>query len=254
MEANAVDLTDFVKLNIKFLHVFGCFFPDFHGPSLKKCAYWVYSVVVVVSLFGLCFASQITFFVISYGDFGKMMEVSFLLFTNVAQAFKLYCFLNYGSRIWNLLHKMNENIFQPRNDVQCDIVESDMRVSKIITKSYLLACTLTCMSWSISPLTEERGGGKMRLPLNGWYPFRTDKSPVFELIYVYQCLSTWLNGVVDISMNTFISGTIMFISAQLSILNDELVILGEKVEEDSVRRHFCDHLLRCINHYKSIIK
>ncbi|XP_064212330.1 odorant receptor 4 isoform X3 [Tribolium castaneum] len=86
-------------------------------------------------------------------------------------------------------------------------------------------------------------GSQRRLPLSGWYPFNTDKSPAFELVYIYQILTTWIGGMGNISMDTFISGIIMAISSQLSILNNALKNITKNNE-----------LVRCVFHYRIIIK
>jgi hypothetical protein len=132
-------------------------------------------------------------------------------------------------------------------------------MSKMISKIFLIMCTITCSSWAISPFLDTSGGQGVRLPLSGWYPFSTDGSPAFEFAYVYQIFSTWVGGLGDISMDTCMSGAIMLISAQLSVLNNALEIMRQNYQKDTekIRKEeekFRQSLIRNIEHYKSIIQ
>ncbi|XP_068909812.1 odorant receptor 4-like [Tenebrio molitor] len=105
-----------------------------------------------------------------------------------------------------------------------------------------------------------KSGERIRLPLSGWYPFKIDKPAVFELIYAYQIFATCINGLRNISMDTFLSGSIMVISGQLAILNNSLQIMEQcsksKVtsEVQGNQEKFRKILVRNVIHYKNIIQ
>ncbi|KAH0813201.1 hypothetical protein GEV33_009590 [Tenebrio molitor] len=171
----------------------------------------------------------------------------------------LYSFMANGSRVWKLVHSMNREAFRPRNSEQHAILSNEINMSKMISKIFLIMCTITCSSWAISPFLDTSGGQGVRLPLSGWYPFSTDGSPAFEFAYVYQIFSTWVGGLGDISMDTCMSGAIMLISAQLSVLNNALEIMRQNYQKDTekIRKEeekFRQSLIRNIEHYKSIIQ
>nr|CAM84010.1 olfactory receptor 12 [Tribolium castaneum] len=247
-----VDLTEFVRFNIKCIQFFGYFSPDFRNNSQRKLLFRIYAALFVGFAFILSLLSQIANMVDAFGDIEKMTEASFLLFTNLVQCFKIYTFANHGKKVWNLVYSMNRSDFKPNNLAQYWIVVNEIKTSKIISKLFLLACTLTCVSWAISPLLDKRGSDELRLPLSGWYPFSTEKSPAFEFAYTYQIFTTWVGGLGDISMDTFMSGTIMVISTQLSLLKDGLENVARNIKHDksSVNKN----LIQCACHYRSIIQ
>lgn len=240
-----IDLTEFVQFNIKCIQFFGYFSPNFKTKSHRNFFYHVWSCLFVGFAFILCLLSQIANMIDSFGDIEKMTEASFLLFTNLVQCFKIYSFMNHGKRVWDLVYSMNRKEFKPKSEKQYQILINEIKTSKIISKLFLLACTLTCVSWAVSPIFDKRGEDTLRLPLSGWYPFSTKKSPGFEFAYAYQIFSTWIGGLGDISMDTFMSGTIMVISAQLSVLTNAL---------ENVSNGKNKNLIQNVRHYKSIIQ
>ncbi|KAJ3656615.1 hypothetical protein Zmor_015678 [Zophobas morio] len=246
-----LDLREFLRLNIKLIHFFGYFSPEFHNSKIKVF-YFFYRLGFLSFIFFLCFLTQLANMIDSFGDIERMTDASFLFLTNMVQCLKLYCFIHNASRIWKLVYSMNTEVFRPRNQAQYEILRKEIKMSKIILSLYLLACTLTCISWGVSPLLDRTSDDGIRLPLSGWYPFSTDTSPGFEFVYFYQILSTWINGLGDISMDTCISGTIMFISAQLSVLKDAVETM--KPTSSSDHPTIKEALVRNVTHFKTIVQ
>jgi hypothetical protein len=169
-----LDLREIVYFNIKCINFFGYFSPEFPQTSKRKIFYRIYAATFVGFAFVLSLLSQIANMIDSFGDMEKMTEASFLLFTNFVQCIKLYSFMANGSRVWKLVHSMNREAFRPRNSEQHEILSNEIKMSKMISKIFLIMCTITCSSWAISPFLDTSGGQGVRLPLSGWYPFSTD--------------------------------------------------------------------------------
>nr|XP_015840913.1 PREDICTED: odorant receptor Or1-like [Tribolium castaneum] len=188
----------------------------------------------------------------SFGDMEKMTDASFLLLTNVVQSIKITVFNTYRSRVWQLVESMNREVFKPRNATQYNILVHEIKKSKFITISFFIACVLTCASWGISPLLDTTVTNRRRLPLSGWYPFKTEASPVFELTYAYQMFVTTVGGLGNISMDTFMSGCIMNLSAQISVLNNAL----ENMEPKKLRtdEEINESLVRNVIHHRNILQ
>ncbi|XP_068909801.1 odorant receptor 4-like [Tenebrio molitor] len=91
---------------------------------------------------------------------------------------------------------------------------------------------------------------QIRLPLSGWFPFKTDESPMFEIVYAYQIVTTVVNGLTVICMDTFMMGCIMVISGQLSVLNNAFANIKHSDETTAARRN----LIQNIVHYRNIIQ
>jgi hypothetical protein len=214
----------------------------------------------IVCRFCICFSSEIVNMVVVFGDIEKMTEASFVLLTNLSHLLKLYVFIKHGSEIRNLIKSINREEFKPRNLVQYKMLAEEIKVSKLLTKIFLFMCCVTCLLWAVFPLLDMKSGERIRLPLSGWYPFKIDKPAVFELIYAYQIFATCINGLRNISMDTFLSGSIMVISGQLAILNNSLQIMEQcsksKVtsEVQGNQEKFRKILVRNVIHYKNIIQ
>lgn len=139
------------------------------------------------------------------GDIEKVTEASFLTLTHVVQVAKFYYLYKYQDRVKALIATINREEFQPKNLIQYASLKTYVCTSKIITKIFLSACVVTCSFWGIYPFTME----ELALPLAGWFPFDTSQSPMFQVVYTYQIIAATVNGLSNISFDTFMSGKII---------------------------------------------
>ncbi|CAH1374413.1 unnamed protein product [Tenebrio molitor] len=226
----SLDLKEFVSFNVSCLYIFGYLSPEFKKSSRTKTYYGIYFVLFWGFTYVLCLASQIADMVAVFGDIEKMTETSFLLLTNTNQALKIYVFMFNGPRVRRLIKSLEREEFQPKTRVQYETIVEEIKI---------------------------RPGESIRLPLSGWYPFDTNGSPIFELVYFYQIFATWINGMGNITMDTFLSGCIMIISSQLAVLNEAFRII--KLEQDDFdgiqqKQNSTKTLVRNIRLYKNIIQ
>ncbi|XP_068909800.1 odorant receptor Or1-like [Tenebrio molitor] len=255
-----LDVSDFIKLNIKCIHFLSYFPLDDEKSLFKRTCQLIYGILFVGFVYALCVSSEIVNMLVVFGDIEKMTEASFVLLTNLSHSLKLYVFIKHGSEIRNLIKSINREEFKPRNLVQYKMLVKDIKMSKLLTKIFLFMCCVTCLLWAVFPLLDRKSGERIRLPLSGWYPFKIDKPPVFELIYAYQIFATCINGLRNISMDTFLSGSIMVIAGQLGILNNSLQIMGQYYknkmtdEDQGNQEKFRKILVRNVIHYKNIIQ
>jgi hypothetical protein len=162
-----------------------------------------------------------------------------------------------GPRMRRLIKSLEREEFQPKTRVQYETIVEEIKMSKMITKVFLFMCLVTCCLWGIFPFLDRRPGESIRLPLSGWYPFDTNGSPIFELVYFYQIFATWINGMGNITMDTFLSGCIMIISSQLAVLNEAFRIIkleDEEFGEIQQKQNSTKNLVRNIRHYKNIVQ
>ncbi|XP_063912003.1 odorant receptor Or1-like [Zophobas morio] len=247
------DVRDVVKLNVKSLEFFGYFCPDF-TTTFMKVIYYTYALLFVGSMFVLFMVSEIINMVVVFGDIEKMTEASFLLLTHLVQALKLYVFVVHNSRVRRLINSLNREEFKPKNQQQYNLLMEDVQMSRILTKIFLIMCVATCVLWGVFPLLDKDGGEETtELPLSGWFPFDTQKSPIFECVYVYLTMGAMINGLANVSMDTFLSGIIMVISGQLKLLNNSFQNLKQKCTDTSLN-HIEEGLIKNIVHHKNIIQ
>ncbi|RZC39483.1 7tm 6 domain containing protein [Asbolus verrucosus] len=260
MEENIkqLDLRNLIKLNVNFIEFFGYFCPEYE-KSVQKICYYVYASIFVGFIYISYILSEIANMIVVFGDMEKMTEASFLLLTHIVHSFKLYVFITRKSQVRNLINSINREEFKPRNVEQYKILLEDIETSRMITKTFLFMGFATCALWGIFPFLDQNDDDSIRLPLSGWFPFNTNKQAVFEFVYVYQTVGALINGLANISMDTFLSGTIMVISGQLSILNNSLQIMkqrfGEKPDKiETVKAEVTQSLIRNVIHYRNIIQ
>ncbi|KAJ8918890.1 hypothetical protein NQ315_016792, partial [Exocentrus adspersus] len=255
------DVKEMVTLNLRVLNFFGYIAPE-SGPD----AYFVVRSTVFLGLLYLgTLASEIVNMVLVAGDIEKMTEASFLTLTNLVEICKVYAVIKHRRRLNNLLESINREQFQPRSLVQVQTLTDYVYWSKLTSKVFLSACVATCTFWAVYPYVDE---GDLRLPLAAWFPFATKASPGFEIAYLYQFIGSTVNGLVNVSLDTFMSGLIMVVCAQLNILNDSLrnlrlyakdelkgegMIVGELMTEQ-LQAKMDEKLVECVVHHRFIIE
>lgn len=147
--------------------------------------------------------SEVVNIILVSEDIEKMTEASFLTLTHLVEIYKVYAIIKYRDRLKTLLRSINKKEFQPKNMRQCKALENYVQNSKLISKVFLMACVVTCAFWGVYPYVDD---GDFHLPLPGWFPFDTSSSPWFDVAYVYQVVGSTVNGLVNVSLDTFMSG------------------------------------------------
>jgi hypothetical protein len=244
-----LDLRDIVKVNIIGLQLFGYLCPEYETKTKRIC-YRIYTTFLVAFMYVMCILSQLAEMITVFGDIEKMTNASFLTLTNVVQAFKLYPFIMHEARVRVLINSINRSEFKPKNWEQQRILTGDIKISQLISKTWLFTCCLISSMFGIFPLLDKDTDDQIRLPLSGWFPFKTDESPMFEIVYAYQIVTTVVNGLTVICMDTFMMGCIMVISGQLSVLNNAFANIKHSDETTAARRN----LIQNIVHYRNIIQ
>lgn len=146
--------------------------------------------------------SEFINFTLNVGNVEELSHNLFLLLTNLVQVKKFYHIYRYHGRLKRLIKTIRRAEFLPKTETQYQILKKYIYKSKVITTVFLIACFATCSSWGLYPFTDN----EVSLPLAGWFPWQTKESPNFELTYIYQIIATTINGLANISIDTFISG------------------------------------------------
>ncbi|KAJ8974557.1 hypothetical protein NQ317_007328 [Molorchus minor] len=258
-----LEFKEIVGTNVRFLYVFGNIIPEFRTKG-QTVWYLVYAVTFVGSIYVSMLTSEVINMVVVMGDLEKMTEASFLALTHMIQVGKLYYIYKYRNRLGSLIKSIDRYEFRPRSIYQYNTLKEYIRDSKRITNTFLSACVVTCAFWSLYPFTVEE---ELRLPLAGWYPFDTSKSPAFEITFVYQAVASTINGLSNICLDTLMSGLIMVVCAQFNILNDSLKNLREYSKDEldvnarfrkemsvELQNKMDEKLWECVVHHRYILE
>ncbi|KAJ8929128.1 hypothetical protein NQ314_018213 [Rhamnusium bicolor] len=246
------EIWDGIKKNKTILRIV---FRDFN-----KITYFLYFAAYISMI-----ASEVMNMIMVLGDMEKMTEASFLTLTHLVQISKVYAMFKYEKRIQSVINSINRMEFQPKNINQYSTLNGYIQDSKTISKTFLSACVVTCSFWGLYPFTEK---GDIFLPLARWFPFDTSYSPAFEIAYIYQVFGSMLNGLTNITMDTFMSGLIMVVCAQLNILNDSLknmrknaeielsdnvALIGKEISPQ-LQKKMDEKLVECVIHHRCILE
>lgn len=223
-----IKLRDSLWFNFKLLNTFGYWFPENAG-KYKNIAYLVYSFIILNTTYFMYMVTEIINVILSIGDLEKITEASFLLLTHLVQTTKLYAFFKKRGAVLGLLKMLKSPLFQPFNDKQHKILKTMMVQSKLIYYIFLLMAVCTVSLWGAFPFLD-KSESSYHLPLSAWYPFAVDKSPIFEVIFVYQILTVMINAATNISLDCLCNGFMAHVCGQLDILNDTLENLYQYVE------------------------
>jgi hypothetical protein len=244
-----LDLRDIVKVNVIGIQLFGYFYPE-HGTKTKRICYRIYTTFIVGFMYVMCILTQIADMITAFGDIEKMTNASFLTLSYVVQAFKLYPFIMHEARVRALINSINRSEFKPKNWEHYYILTADIKMSQLISKTWLFTCCVACSTFGIFPMLDKDADDQIRLPLSGWFPFKTDKSPMFEIAYAYQIVTIFVNALGIVCMDTFMMGCIMVISGQLSVLNNAFANIKQSDEKTAARRNLIQNMV----HYRNIIQ
>jgi hypothetical protein len=80
--------------------------------------------------------------------------------------------------------------------------------------SFLVLAHMTIGTWAIFPFFEE----VLRFPIAAWYPFSTENSLVFGLMYFYQIYGISMSACFNVSTDTIASGMIAHANGQVQRL------------------------------------
>lgn len=254
-----LDLREMISYSLNIIMFTGFLRPE------KRSKYdigYKASIVFFVGLFFILYMStEFANIVVVFGDVEEMTQASFLFLTHFVQFFKFFSITQYNDLLWDMILRLNMKAFEPRTLSQRQMLTERISLSKKIAKCFVYLGIATCGLWAVFPFVDS-GKTEVELPLSGWFPFRTDYSPVFELIYLYQVCGSTFNAVINISMDTLIAMLIFFVSCQLEILNDSLAkakeICERRVKENNGRRNFNEeievYLRELVNHHRYILK
>lgn len=261
-----LDLRYSLGLNFQILTLFGIWLPE-NTTGIKKILFFIRSIIFVGIGLIVYTISEVINLYYSRNDLTKLSDGLFLFLTHACQLYKFCYFTSNYRRILNLLNSLNRDIFKPRNQEQYDILKSTMFYSKRLFQVYICMCAGTVLLWGAFPIFD-KSEEVMQLPLAGWYPFETDKTPVFEIIYLYQICAVLINALTNISKDTAISGFMAHICGQLDVLNNALLhikdqaIANVKVSNDTkvidmkraVQEEMDKELIRCVVHHLNILQ
>ncbi|KAG6455962.1 hypothetical protein O3G_MSEX009499 [Manduca sexta] len=197
------------------------------------------------------------YIVMMRGDVQAMCDASYLFFTQLALCCRATLFFLNREMVKNIVDMMNDDIFKP----ECE--DHEMKLMKYATKCknlykvLIMGFTSTLTWWIMASLISD----ERRYPYNEiWFPVDMQKSPQYELAYVYEVLAIASSGSIFLSVDTFTVASMLFSCTQLEILREKMnrimpVPLTTKENKSEMQKKLRDNndlLIACIKHHQAV--
>ncbi|RZB39894.1 7tm 6 domain containing protein [Asbolus verrucosus] len=186
------------------------------------------------------------FFVIS--DLEALAATIFVSITSLMGSLKVYYFTKKIGILKRLMIDLNSAIFQPRSMNQRILVKRSLNFWKTTYGAFWVPVCSTLFFWACFPILD--GSVKQhRLPFAAWYPFDTKMSPIYEIIYIHQVVSTSITALSILNMDMLLAALMVYVGVQCDILCDDLRNLRDTEKSDYEVK-----LLNSIEHHKRILQ
>lgn len=219
-----IDLRGSLKWTFNILKIAGYWLPK--NMPMSSAAFATFMVCFTMILYT---CSEIVYLISVFGQLEEMANGLFLLLTHLAQIIKIVIFISKKQKIYCLLNNIQEDIFKPRNEHQLRHAMNTINAANYVAQIFIFLVIVTVSLWSLIPLLEETNTRK--LPLRMWFPFDDQKSPLYEIAYVYQIFTVMLCGCANAAMDTIAATFVCQISVQIEILSDSFLYIKECAEE-----------------------
>nr|WCC57384.1 odorant receptor 45 [Papilio dardanus] len=195
-----------------------------------------------------------------WGNIEEMSEASYLLFTQASVCYKVTVFILNKKNLNSLMEYMEVEIFKPQTETQEKILIKLSDKIKSLCMFFLISAQTTCTLWALVPLLD--GTGDKFFPFRIWMPFGPEKSPQFEIGYVYQMGSIYISASLFFSVDSVTLGMIMFGCAQLEVIIDKLqemqsVPLSSKLTDGQRTMRILNNnklFVECIDQHQTVIR
>ncbi|KAJ3663643.1 hypothetical protein Zmor_007884 [Zophobas morio] len=233
-----------------------------HIVSLKILGLWPHKLTYKFNLYAIWTFLLFTTFIICHctfqainlyllrDDLSAVVGIFYILLIKILSFFKGYYLIKNTSLLNDVLQILEDDIFQPKNTSQEEMVKSNVGLWKIFRHALVFTYYGCNSFFAIYPLfdkTEER-----RLPFLAWYPYDSQASPAYEITYVYQVLAVVYNTSVHLHVDSLVCVFNMYAACQFEILTDNLKTFVK--ENENVVGENNRLLLKCVQHHKSILE
>ena len=158
---------------------------------------------------------------------------------HIVAVLKISGLLNNTKKIKNLMKQLNDQRFQPKNTHQVEMIDNGLRLWKILYQTFQWGVLTFGTYWLSRPILENRH----ELPFFAWYPVDIDKSPFYQIVYLYQVIALFYIALAHLKLDLLSIGLMVYIGIQCDILCDNLKHVSGLSD-----------LVDCIKHHKKILR
>ncbi|XP_072929574.1 uncharacterized protein [Epargyreus clarus] len=226
-------------------------------PTQYIFIHMVYKILIMLSQYAFILF-EFMYIAMVWGDLEAVSEASYLLFTQASVCYKATVFVTNKNNLRILLQYMTCEAFDPQTTEQEKMLKALAGKVKLLSMFFLVNALTTCTLWAIVPLLED----ERSFPFNIWMPFGPEKSPQYELGYVYQMMSIYISALLFFAVDGTTLAMIMYGCGQLEIIIDKLkklkaVPMSTKLinpHKDKMVQENNTLFVECISQHQTIIR
>ncbi|XP_048478062.1 odorant receptor Or1 [Plutella xylostella] len=245
----------YLKLPKNIMSFFGVWLP----PKRHIILHNIYMLIIMVSQYSFLLFEFIYLFDV-LDDLEAASEASYLLFTQASLCYKTTVFLVNKRHLIELLELMRCEMFAPETEVHEKFLSLlAVRIPRLCL-FFMTSALTTCTLWAMIPLFDNQG--RRSFPFRIWMPVTPERSPQYQLGYLYQVAAIYISAFLFIAVDSVAVCMIMFGCAELDIIMDKVTKL-QKVPLSAKLKHtertelldknyklFVD----CIRHHQGVIE
>ena len=240
------DLRQPISVNILMLRLVGLW-PERH-ESYQPNLYTLYALISIVGIMGSHNFFQTMHICFVYNDLEALAASIFITTTDVLVSVKMCFFIHNIKIVKKVIFSLNDDAFQPKGTRQVEMLRSSLKFRKFVNVWYFAMLSTTSTIWLILPILTGSVQSK-QLPLEAWYFYDTSTSPLYEITYIYQCVSIAFLVVSTINIDLLVLALMVYIIGQCDNLCDSMKNL-----ETNEKRNVDKRIIRCIKHHKKILR
>lgn len=234
METNNSSRLNVFKYNLFALHLFGLWSFSSDGP--KRLCYKLYSVIMI-SLFGLFSVTCLVSIFFILDDMTNVANTLSVSFTNVTNFIKMIPFLFQSGKLRALIDILETHLYpqgrkdqRQEKDILIHKVQRSGSVRQVLYMSLFLsttvmACYRPILMEEVARPSNASTSALMKakpLPFVGWFPYSYVRSPLYEITYLFQVVSSIVDSMQAASMDLFYLALIAHTSALFQLLKVSL--------------------------------
>ena len=239
------DWQNTINMNILFLNLMGLW-PK-NDENYKPGLYMVYGAFMV-TLFVAChiFTQVINIYFVR-DNLETVVAIVYIILLEIIGFSKALLVVTNMKKLKERVTILKSNWLQERNQQQHILIESSIKFWKNVYRMFLVI-TVSCASfWVIYPFLSASADEK-RLPFLAWYPYDYNISPLYEISFAYQVVSTTYLTLLHFNFDNLLYACNVYTKCQVDILSDNLRNFT-KISSD-----FNNGLIMCVLHHKRILR
>ncbi|XP_052744218.1 odorant receptor 43a-like [Bicyclus anynana] len=228
-------------------------------PKRYALLYNLYKIMIMLTQY--CFILfEVIYVVVVWGDLDEVSEASYLLFTQATVCYKVSVLIANKKQLKCLLDFMMLDIFGPQTPHHTKVLFTNARKVKNLCAVFLITAIMTVSLWAVMPLFDN--AESRFFPFKIWMPVDAQKSPQYELGYIYQILSIYCSAMLFFAVDSTILSMVMFGCAQLEIIIDKIQQLRSTPLSAKMKGAKCDEMIEennklfreCFQQHQAVIR